>query len=78
MQNSRIHSIFTISLILVSLLSATLTTFSFLDGKLYSPFGALAKAGQGAVFYMGISVYITIGASAFTSAIIRIALRLSK
>ncbi len=57
---------------------AVLIAISFGYDKLYTPFGILAPNDGTPNFYFGIAIYISIGTTLFTSAIIRIALDLSK
>lgn len=78
MRSERIQIIITAILILTTLVCATLTALSLTRGQLYSPVGIVADEGSGIGFYIGIAIYITIGATSLTSSLIRIALRLTR
>lgn len=67
-----------IAMLAFALATALLAWFSFSHKALYSPLGILAKDATDPNFYIGISVYITIGTTLLTSALIRIGLKLSK
>ena len=68
----------TIVLLALALATGVLAWLSLARGILYGPGFAWGEVELGARFYMGISVYITISVTLFTSAAIRIALGLSK
>ncbi|MBK1876181.1 hypothetical protein [Pelagicoccus mobilis] len=74
----RTHNVMTAVMFLLFLITGILAALSLLHQKLYSPFGILTTADSGANFYYGISIYITIAATLLTSALIRIALRITK
>jgi len=65
-------------MLILSIVTGTLAPISLLHGKLFSPIGVLAAADSGAAFYYGLAIYITIAVTLLTSALIRIALRITK
>lgn len=76
--HSRSHLILTIAMCLVAILCTILTILSLANSTLYTPLGASEIVDSTPSYYFGISIYITIGATLFTSALIRIALRISR
>ncbi|MDQ8198095.1 hypothetical protein QEH56_08055 [Pelagicoccus enzymogenes] len=72
------HKLLTVAALSAALACGAFAAFSFLHQKLYSPIGVLVPSDQVPSFYIGISIYITIGVTLLTSALIRIALDLSK
>ncbi|EDY80801.1 hypothetical protein VDG1235_418 [Verrucomicrobiia bacterium DG1235] len=77
-KSKRIHFIVSIALLILAVGTGIIAWLSLANEKLYSPFGILATTNSDPNFFMGISVYVTIGVTLFTSALIRIALSLSK
>ncbi len=77
-QKSKTRSIGTTSLFLGTALFGGLAAASLFHEKLYSPIGILAPNDSTPNFYIGISVYITIAVTLFTSGLIRLGLDLSK
>lgn len=55
-----------------------LATFSLLNGKLYSPLTTVISSPPELSYFLGVSIYITIATTLLTTALIRIALRISK
>ncbi|MDQ8187482.1 hypothetical protein [Pelagicoccus sp. SDUM812002] len=76
--NPRRRAIVTAAILIPALACGTFATLSMMRGKLYSPFGVLVANDSTPSFYIGTSIYVTIGVTLLTSALIRIALGLSK
>lgn len=72
------RNLITSSILAAAIACGFFALISFANEKLYSPIGILASSDSTPSFYIGISVYITIGVTLFTSALIRIGLDLSK
>ena len=72
------RTLVTIAFLMLAIACCILATLSISHETLYSPFGILAPDDGDPSFYIGISVYITIGVTLFTAALIRIGLDLSK
>lgn len=72
-----IHLAISIGMLFAAAGIGILTWYSFADQSLYSPFGVLVTDNADPNFFIGIGVYITIAATLLTSALIRLALRLS-
>lgn len=68
----------TIAMLLLALATAILAWISVRGDALIMPWRSYRVDELGAKYYMGVSVYITISATLFTSAAIRFALRFSK
>jgi hypothetical protein len=77
-KRERIHIAISVGMFLVATGIGALAWYSFANETLYSPFGILATDNADPNFYIGIGVYITIGATLLTSVLIRLALRLSR
>tara|TARA_B110000037_G_scaffold205880_1_gene251226 strand:+ start:699 stop:965 length:267 start_codon:yes stop_codon:yes gene_type:complete len=76
-QNRR-HVYLSLLMLFFAAAIALLTSFSIANETLYSPFGILATEVTDSTYYFGLSVYITLGATLLTTALIRLALKLSK
>lgn len=74
----RKRTLVTTAIVISAIACGILATLSFMNQKLYTPFGILVSNDSSPGFYFGISIYITIGVTLFTSALIRIGLDLSK
>ncbi|MDQ8202760.1 hypothetical protein QEH54_07030 [Pelagicoccus sp. SDUM812003] len=75
---NRIHLYITIAMTLLSVFAGLLSTLSYFSGTLYYPWGPSETTSPEAAFYLGISVYITLAVTLLTSALIRIALRITR
>ncbi len=76
--NRRKRKLTTAAILTAAVACGALATASLLDQKLYTPIGVLASSDSSPSFYIGISIYITIGTTLLTTALIRIGLDLSK
>lgn len=76
--SSRQHLLVTSLLLLLSIWATALTVLSISSETLRTPILTTLSTEPEPSFYIGISVYITIGASLLTIAAIRIALRVTK
>ncbi len=72
------RKLITASMVAGAIACGALIAISFAYDKLYTPFGILAPNDGSPNFYFGIAIYISIGVTLFTSAMIRIALDLSQ
>ena len=73
-----IHIATSLALLLLANGAGLLAWYSFANEALYSPFGILVTDNADPSFYIGISVYITIGSALVLTAFIRLAIKLTK